>query len=90
MITPTKNTESEHADISLVLLIPGLQHHMDLDLVLENNNGVDHPAHPCSPISAFVIRCLKNRVVLNSRNILVGLNMIKPLATPLKCHQLMC
>ena len=23
-----------------------------------NNKGVDQPAHPCSPISAFIDRCL--------------------------------
>ena len=32
------------------------------DLLLANNNGADQPAHPCSLVSAFVIRYLKSEV----------------------------
>ena len=47
---------------------PGLQnHHIGLDaktmtLLFAYNKGADQPAHPRSLISAFVIRCLKNRL----------------------------
>ena len=33
-----------------------------LTLMLANNKGADQPAHPCSLISAFVIRYLKSKV----------------------------
>ena len=31
-----------------------------------NNKGADQPAHPCSPISAFVVRCLDSIISLDS------------------------
>ena len=31
-----------------------------------NNKGADQPAHPCSLISAFVVRCLDSIISLNS------------------------
>ena len=31
-----------------------------------NNKGADQPAHPCSLISAFVVRCLDSIVFLDS------------------------
>ena len=31
---------------------------------LANNEGADQPAHPCSQISAFVVRCLDSIIPL--------------------------
>ena len=31
-----------------------------------NNKGTDHPVHPCSLISAFVVRCLDSIIFLDS------------------------
>ena len=31
-----------------------------------NNKGADQPAHPCSLISAFVVRCLDSTISLDS------------------------
>ena len=31
-----------------------------------NNKGADQPAHPCSLISAFVVRCLDSIISLDS------------------------
>ena len=31
-----------------------------------NNKGADQPAHPCSLISAFVVRCLDSIIFLDS------------------------
>ena len=31
-----------------------------------NNKGTDQPAHPCSLISAFVVRCLDSIISLDS------------------------
>ena len=31
-----------------------------------NNKGTDQPAHPCSLISAFVVRCLDSMISLDS------------------------
>ena len=33
-----------------------------------NNNGVDLPAHPRSPISAFVVRCLDSIVPILAKS----------------------
>ena len=35
----------------------------NLTMVHANNKGADQPAHPCSLISAFVIRYLKDNVI---------------------------
>ena len=48
--------------------MPGLQHHMGLDiltLLLANNKGADQPARPRSPISAFDIRYLKSKATMS-------------------------
>ena len=31
-----------------------------------NNKGADQPAHPCSLISAFVVRCLNSIISVDS------------------------
>ena len=56
-----------------------------LTLMLANNKFADQPAHPCSLISAFVIRYLKSKVTtcMSYISLFVGFSMIKPLATPL-------
>ena len=56
-------------------------------LLLTNNKNAEKPAHPRCLISAFVIRYLKSKVTRSDISqfsiLLVGFNMIKPLATPL-------
>ena len=58
-----------------------------LPLLLANIKAADQHAHPHSLISTFVIHYLMSKItrsdIFNSPFVLVGFNMIKPLATPL-------
>ena len=48
----------------IIIIEPG---HEKMCLVsYANNKGADQPAHPCSLISAFVVRCLDSIISLDS------------------------
>ena len=56
-----------------------------------NNKGADQPSLRRSLVSVFVIRYLKSKVTrsdISNFSILMGFNMIKPLAMPLISHSI--
>ena len=64
------NSESVTSSHSFMLKLADMSHIMRKPVfaIFANDKGADQPAHPCSLISAFVVRCLDSTIPMLAKS----------------------